>query len=108
MVDDALDCLGKQIEGKISASTNILCDLNSVQPEVQQDEDLLSAAHLKKKEVQQKNSKRHITWLDKTRKYTKKMPNTSSVCCLKFLQYFIQIQYYLLNNKVGCFCRVKV
>ena len=57
MVDDALDCLGKQIEEKISASTSILCDLNSVQPEVQQDEDLLSAAHLKKKEVQQKKFK---------------------------------------------------
>ena len=57
MVDDALDCLGKQIEEKISASTSILCDLNSIQPEVQQDEDLLSAARLKKKEVQEKNSK---------------------------------------------------
>ena len=85
MVDDALDCLGKQIEEKISASGSILGDLYMVQPEVQQDKDLLSPARLKKKEVQEKNSKRHRTWLDKTRKYTKKVPNTSSVCCLKSL-----------------------
>ena len=85
LVDRALDCLGKQIEEKISASGSILGDLYMVQPEVQQDEDLLSPARLKKKEVQEKNSKRHRTWLDKTRKYTKKVPNTSSVCCLKSL-----------------------
>ena len=57
MVDDALDCLGKQIEEKISASTSILCDSNTVQPEVQQDKDLLTAARLKKIEVQQKKFK---------------------------------------------------
>lgn len=59
LVDDALDCLGKQLQEKmsISASPSILCDSYSVQPRVQQDEDMLSAARLKKKEVQQKNSK---------------------------------------------------
>ena len=57
MVDDALDCLGKQIEEKICASTSILSNSYIVQPEVQQDEDLLNAARLKKKEVQQKKFK---------------------------------------------------
>ena len=57
LVDNALDCLGKQIEEKICASTSILSNSYIVQPEVQQDEDLLNAARLKKKEVQQKKFK---------------------------------------------------
>ena len=83
LVDDALDSLGKQLQEKmsISASTSILCDSYTVQPEVGQDEDSHSAACLKKKEVQQENSKQHRSWLDKTQKYTKKVPNKSSVCC---------------------------
>ena len=36
-----------------------------VDPNVNQRDDLLSAAKLKKKEVQSKNSKRKMTWIDK-------------------------------------------
>jgi hypothetical protein len=41
----------------IIASPSILCDSYSAQPQIPQDEDILSAAHLKKKEVQQKKFK---------------------------------------------------
>ena len=83
LVDDVLDSLGKLLQEKmsISASTSILCDSYTVKPELGQDEDSHSAACLKKKEVQQENLKQHRNWLDKTRKYTKKVPNKSSVCC---------------------------
>jgi hypothetical protein len=49
LVDNAHDCLGKQLEDKISASTSVLSDSYCVQHDVEQDEDLLSAARLKKK-----------------------------------------------------------
>lgn len=81
LVDNALDCLSNQLKEKINASTSILSDSYNVQPTVQQDEDMLSAARLKKKEIQPKNSKRQRSWLDKTRKFKKKVPNESNVCC---------------------------
>jgi len=81
LVDNALDCLSNQPKEKISASTSILSDSYNVQPNVQPDEDMLSAAHLKKKEIQPKNSKRQRSWLNKTRKFKKKVPNESNVCC---------------------------
>ncbi|KAJ1295287.1 hypothetical protein BS78_01G212100 [Paspalum vaginatum] len=55
LVDNALDCLGNQIEEQITAarlkenSDRISSESNSVQPNEQRDEDLLSAARLKKK-----------------------------------------------------------
>lgn len=58
LVDNVLDCLGKQLQEKmsinISASPSNLSDSYIVHPEAQQDEDMLTAARLKKKEVQQK------------------------------------------------------
>ena len=69
---NALDRLDKQLQEKIGAATCILSDSYNVQHDVPQDEDLLSAARLKKKEVQQKTSKRHRSWLDKARKFKKK------------------------------------
>jgi len=81
LVDNALDCLGKQLQDKFSASTGISCDTYNVQPNVEQAEELLSAARFKKKEVQPRSSKRHRSWLDKTRKYKKKVPDNSNVCC---------------------------
>jgi zinc finger SWIM domain-containing protein 3 len=39
----------------------------NIDPNVNQRDDLLSAATLKKKEVQSKNSKRKKTWIDKLR-----------------------------------------
>ena len=40
---------------------------SNVDPNASQRYDLLSAAKLKKKEVQSKNSKRKRTWIDKSR-----------------------------------------
>jgi zinc finger SWIM domain-containing protein 3 len=65
LVDNALDCLAKQLQDKFSAATSVLCDTYNVQPNAQQNEELLSAACLKKKEVQPRS------WLDKKRKYKK-------------------------------------
>ena len=81
LVDNALDCLSNQLKDKLSVSTSILSDSYNVQPNIPQDEDMLSAARLKKKDIQPKNPKRHRSWLDKTRKFTKKVPNESNVCC---------------------------
>ena len=80
LMDDALELFGKQLKDKICTSTNILSE-SAPQPDVHQDEALLSAARLKKKEVQPRSSKRHRSWLDKTRKYKKKVPNKTTVCC---------------------------
>ena len=80
LMDDALELFGKQLKDKICTSTNILTE-SAPQPDVHQDEALLSAARLKKKEVQPRSSKRHRSWLDKTRKYKKKVPNKTTVCC---------------------------
>jgi zinc finger SWIM domain-containing protein 3 len=80
LVDNALDCIAKQVEDKMSASTSILSDSSNVQPTVQ-DEGLLRSARLKKKDVQPKSSKRHRSWLHKTRKFKKKVQKKSKVCC---------------------------
>jgi zinc finger SWIM domain-containing protein 3 len=69
LVDNAFDCIVKQVEDKMSASTSIPTDSSNVQPNVQQDDGLLSSARLKKKDVQPKSSRRHRSWLDKTRKF---------------------------------------
>ena len=93
LVDNALDCLGKQIEEQITVarlkenSDRILSESNSVQPNEQRDEDLLSAARLKKKEVQPKSSKRHRSWLEKTHKFKKKCQTNllyvyENLCCI--------------------------
>jgi zinc finger SWIM domain-containing protein 3 len=81
LVDNALDCIAKQVEDKMRASPSILSDSSNVQPNVQQDDGLLSSARLKKKDVQPKSSKRHRGWLEKTRKFKKKAPKKSKVCC---------------------------
>ena len=54
LVDNALDCLSNQLKDKISASTSILSDSYNVQPNVQQDEDMLSVARLKKRDSTKK------------------------------------------------------
>jgi zinc finger SWIM domain-containing protein 3 len=72
LVDNALDCIAKQVEDKMRASPSILSDSSNVQPNVQQDDGLLSSARLKKKDVQPKSSKRHRSCLNKTRKFKKK------------------------------------
>jgi len=77
LMDDALELFDKQLKDKICTSTNILSE-SAPQPDVHQDEAMLSAARLKKKEVQPRSSKRHRSWLDKTRKYKKKVPNKTT------------------------------
>ncbi|CAO2047242.1 unnamed protein product [Urochloa humidicola] len=77
MLENALDCLTIQLEEKLNVSTNVMnepCkDQENIDPNVQQRDSLFSAAKLKKKEVQSKNSRRQRTWLDKLgkRKATK-------------------------------------
>uniref|UniRef100_A0A8R7RDL8 Uncharacterized protein n=1 Tax=Triticum urartu TaxID=4572 RepID=A0A8R7RDL8_TRIUA len=78
LMDNALDILAKQVREKLRISRSILSESSNVQPNVQQDEGLLSSARLKKKEVQPKSSKRHKPWIKKTRKYKKKDPKESS------------------------------
>jgi hypothetical protein len=76
MIENALDCLGTQLEDKLNASTSTMSnpcnDQENVEPNVQQGDDLLRAAHLKKKEVKSKNSRRNKSWLDKFNKRKRK------------------------------------
>ena len=72
MLEDALACLWPQLEDKINASATGATDACSndqenVDPNVQQANDLLSSARLKKKEVSSKNLRRKPTWFDKLR-----------------------------------------
>ena len=61
--------MSTQLENKLNAYTTALnkpCnDKENLEPNVQQKDELLSAAQLKKKEVKSKNSRRKKTWLDK-------------------------------------------
>ena len=76
LLEDGLDCLSTQLEDKLNASTtasNKPCnDKENLEPNVQQKDELLSAAQLKKKEVKSKNSRRKKTWLDKLQKGKRK------------------------------------
>ena len=69
LLENALDCIGPQLEDKLNAITNATnkpCnDEENVDPNVQQTYEVLSAAKLKKKEVQSKRLRRRQTWLDK-------------------------------------------
>ena len=73
MLEDALACLWPQLEDKLNASATGATDACSndqenIDPNVQQANDLLSSARLKKKEVSSKNLRRKQTWFDKLRK----------------------------------------
>ena len=79
MLENALDCLCTQLDEKVnllsSAAQNDLCeDKENVNPNVQQSENLFSAAQLKKKEVQSKKSRRTKTFIDKLCKGKRKNP----------------------------------
>ncbi|XBI17969.1 hypothetical protein VPH35_059880 [Triticum aestivum] len=69
LLDNALDSVAPHIHDLLNASTsamNELCkDKENVDPNVQQVDELLRSAWLKKKEVQSKNLRRKKTWLDK-------------------------------------------
>lgn len=68
-MDNALDSVAPHIHDLLNASTsatNELCkDKENVDPNVQQVDELLRSAQLKKKEVPSKNLRRTKTWLDK-------------------------------------------
>jgi len=72
MLDNGLDCLDAQLEDKLIAliapMKNSCNDQENVEPNVQQRNNLVSAAQLKKKEVQPKSSKRKKSWIDKLQK----------------------------------------
>ena len=76
ILENALDCVGPQLEEKPNASTSDMNEPSKAQenddPNMQQGDDLLRAARLKKKEVQSKNSKRKNNWLDKLHKGKRK------------------------------------
>ena len=72
MIENALDCLG------MSKPCN---DQENVEPNVQQGDDLLRDAHLKKKEVKSKNSRRKKTWIDKLNKGKRKPTKKGAKVC---------------------------
>jgi hypothetical protein len=81
----------------------------NVDPNVQQSDELLGAAKLKKKEVQPKKLRRQRTWLDKLRKCkrkpTKSPAPTNKKAEVKLatctLVYAIAIQFYIYKKKSG-------
>ena len=93
LLHNALDCLGTQLEKKLNVSSSVMneksCnDQENVEPNVQQRDDLLSAAQLKKKDIQSKNSRRKRTWIDKLHKVRRNSTKSSvatkkiaNVCC---------------------------
>ena len=86
MVENALDCLGTQLEDKLNVSASTMSkpcnDQENAEPNVQQGDELLSAAQLKKKEVKSKNSRRKRTWLDKFNKRKHKPTKKGRKVCL--------------------------
>jgi zinc finger SWIM domain-containing protein 3 len=78
LVDTTLDILAKQIEEKLNACTSTARYPCTVPTEASPQDDLLTNARLKKKEVETKTSKRKRTWLDKKHKIRKKR---EKVCC---------------------------
>jgi zinc finger SWIM domain-containing protein 3 len=76
LLENALDCVGAQLEEKLNACSSAMNepskDQENFDPNVQQNEDLLRAARLKKKEVQSKNLRRKKSWLDKLLKGKRK------------------------------------
>jgi hypothetical protein len=71
LVNNTLDILNKQVEEEINASTDKTVSITTP-TNVSPPNDLVSAARLKKKEVETKTSKRKKNWLDKLHKSGKK------------------------------------
>lgn len=77
LIDNAPDLLGPQVEDKLNAPSSVAnekpCnDQENISPNMQQRDDLLGTAQLKKKEVQLKGSKRKKSWIEKLRKGKRK------------------------------------
>ena len=78
LVDNTLDILGKQIEEKINACASTSSYPCTAPTNTSLLNDSLSTAHLKKKEVETRSSKRTRIWLDKKKKFRKKWQNTAT------------------------------
>jgi zinc finger SWIM domain-containing protein 3 len=94
LLDDALDGVRPKLEEKLNASTCAMDEPSNnqenINPNLQQTDDLLRAARLKKKEVQSKNLRRKKTFLQKLHKGKRKAtkPAVSKVCSkLKFMPF---------------------
>jgi hypothetical protein len=78
LLENALDSVGLKLEEKLNASASAMeepsNDKENGDPNVQQIDDLLRAAQLKKKEIQPKSLRRKKSWLDKMRKGKRKAP----------------------------------
>jgi hypothetical protein len=77
-VDTTLDILAKQIEEKLNACTSTPRYPCTIPTDASPQDELLTNARLKKKEVETKTSKRKRTWLDLKHKIRKKR---EKVCC---------------------------
>jgi zinc finger SWIM domain-containing protein 3 len=81
LLENALDRLAIQLEEKLNISTSVVNEpckgQENVDPNVQQT-NLLTAAKLKKKEVQSKKSRRQKTFLEKLRKGKRKATRTAA------------------------------
>jgi zinc finger SWIM domain-containing protein 3 len=109
MLENAIDFVGPQIEDKLNATTNASdkpCnDQENTDPNVQLPNELLSAAKLKKKEVQSKNLRRKKTWLDKllkgkrkpTKVTTSKNKGAKVYSNLYMMCYYYSFLNYLLS-----------
>jgi zinc finger SWIM domain-containing protein 3 len=79
MLENALDCVGPQIEDKLNGTTGAMDkpfnDQENNDPNVQQTNEFLSAAKLKEKEVPSKNLRKK-NWLDKLLKGKRKRKPT--------------------------------
>ncbi|XP_044392845.1 uncharacterized protein [Triticum aestivum] len=82
ILENALDCVGPQLDEKLDATMNATkkpCDdQENVDPNVQLTSEFLSAAKLKKKEVASKNLRRKKGWLDKLLKGKRKPTKVAS------------------------------
>ena len=82
ILENALDYVCPQLDEKLNAtmnSTNKPCDdQENVDPNVQLTSEFLSAAKLKKKEVQSKKLRRKKSWLDKLLKGKRKPTKVAS------------------------------
>ena len=103
MLDNGLDCLDAQLEDKLIAliapMKNSCNDQENVEPNVQQRNNLVSAAQLKKKEVQPKSSKRKKSWIDKLQK-RKPKPAKSTKQTKKAAKVFVPLNLHTLT----CYC----
>ena len=82
LLENALDYLWPQLEDKLNASATSAMngcsnDQENFDPNVQQANDLLSSAKLKKNDVSSKNLRRKQTWFDKLRK-GRKQPKSAA------------------------------